>query len=69
MTSLEFEAHLDSDANLKVPNDLAAQIQIGQPVRLILVLPESAEDLDWRRLATGQFFRSYADGDSIYDNV
>jgi len=34
--SLEFEATLDSEANLKVPDDLAAQIQTGQPVRVIL---------------------------------
>ena len=68
MKSLEFEAKLDADANLKVPDDLAAQIQTGQPVRVILVLPESAEERDWRRLATEQFLHSYADGDSIYDN-
>jgi len=67
--SLEFEATLDSEANLKVPDDLAAQIQTGQPVRVILVLPESTEEKDWRRLTTEQFLRSYADGDSIYDNV
>jgi hypothetical protein len=67
--SLEFEAKLDADANLKVPDDLAAQIQTGQPIRVILVVPESAEERDWRRLATEQFLRSYSDGDSIYDNV
>jgi len=67
--SLEFEAKLDSAANLKVPDDVAAQIQTDQPVRVILVLPESPEESDWRRLATEQFLRSYADGDSIYDSV
>jgi hypothetical protein len=67
--SLEFEAKLDSGATLKVPDDFAAQIGTDQPVRVILVLPDSTEEQDWRRLATEQFLRSYAAGDSIYDNV
>ncbi len=69
MKSLEFEAKLDSQANLKVPDDLAVQIRTDQPVHVILVLPDSTEESDWRRLATEQFLRSYGDGDSIYDNV
>jgi hypothetical protein len=69
MKSLEFEATLDSEAKLKVPDDLASQIQTGQPVRVILVLPENAEEKNWRRLTIEQFLRTYGDGDSIYDNV
>jgi hypothetical protein len=34
MKSLEFEAKLDSEANLKVPDELAVQIQTGQPVHV-----------------------------------
>lgn len=69
MKSLEFEAKLDSEANLKVPDDLAMQIRKDQPVHVILVLPDGTEESDWRRLAAQQFLRSYGDGDSIYDNV
>jgi hypothetical protein len=67
--SLEFEAKLDSGANLKVPDDLAAQIRTDQTVRVILVVPDNTEESDWRHLATEQFLRTYGDGDSIYDNV
>ncbi|MEK7403764.1 MAG: hypothetical protein AAB225_01525 [Acidobacteriota bacterium] len=69
MKALEFEAKLGTDANLKVPDDLAAQIPKEAPVRVIVLLPESAEEADWRRLTNEQFLRGYSESDSIYDAV
>jgi hypothetical protein len=65
--ALEFETKLGTDANLKVPDDLAAQIPKEEPVRVIVLLPESADEADWRRLTNEQFLRGYSASDSAYD--
>ncbi len=69
MKALEFEATLSEGATLKVPDDLAGQIPKEEAVRVIVLLPESAEDNDWRRLTTEQLLSGYSDSDSIYDAV
>ena len=69
MRSVEFEAKLDPGANLKVPDEFAAQIGTDQPHHVILMVPDSDDDPDWRRLTADQFLRTYADSDSIYDKV
>ena len=67
MKALEFESRLSKDANLKVPENLAGQIPKEEAVRVIVLLPEDAEDEDWQRLTSEQLLSGYAEGDSIYD--
>ena len=69
MKALEFETKLRVDASLKVPDELAAQIPKDESVRVIVLLPESTGDADWRRLASEQFLRGYSDSDSAYDAI
>jgi hypothetical protein len=69
MKALEFETTLSEDANLKVPENLAGQIPREEAVRVIVLLPESAEDEDWQRLASEQLLSGYSESDSIYDAV
>ena len=69
MKALQFEGRLDTEGNLKVPGELAARIPRQQTVQVIVLLPESPEDDDWRRLSEQHFLAGYSDGDSIYDEV
>ena len=69
MKALEFETTLSEDANLKVPENLAGQIPREEAVRVIVLLPESAEDEDWQRLAGEQLLSGYSESDCIYDAV
>ena len=69
MKALEFESRLSKDANLKVPEDLAGQIPKEEAVRVIVLLPEGAEDEDWQRLTSEQLLSGYGESDSIYDAV
>lgn len=69
MKALEFETTLSADANLKVPENLAGQIPREEAVRVIVLLPEHAEDEDWQRLASEQLLSGYSESDSIYDAV
>jgi len=67
--ALEFESKLGEDASLRVPDDLALQIPKEEPVRVIVLVPESPEDEAWQRLTRDQLLQGYSEGDSIYDAV
>jgi hypothetical protein len=69
MKALEFEATLSEGVTLKVPDNLAGQIPKEEAVRVIVLLPEHAEDEDWQRLASEQLLSGYSESDSIYDAV
>ncbi len=73
MTALEFEGTLGPDGMLKVPQNLAAQLQAVPSFRVLLLVPtevESAEEEDkaWANLTEREFFRGYAESDAIYDD-
>jgi hypothetical protein len=70
VTALEFQASLDADGTLKVPKEVAAQLEEVASFRvLVLVSEDEAEDAAWRRLGIEQFLKDDAPGDSIYDNL
>jgi hypothetical protein len=67
MKSLEFEATLDTNSNLHVPEAVAAQIPKEEPVRVIVLLP--GNDPEWQQLTAEQFLSGYSDSDQIYDAI
>ena len=69
MRTFEFRAHLNSDDTLPVPAEVAAEVPADQPVRVLLLLPDSDEDREWGQLATEQFLEGYAESDAIYDEL
>lgn len=74
MTALEFEASLDPNGTVRVPQDLAVRLQNVPSFRVLLLVPgteETAaeEDAAWARMTEREFFRGYAESDSIYDDV
>lgn len=69
MKTLEFDAQISPDSTLKVPGAFSSQIEAGQPVHVVLLVPESGEDQDWSRLTAEQFLKGYADSDAIYDDL
>ena len=74
MTALEFQASLNPDGTVQVPNDVAALLKDVGSFRVLLLVPsevETAEEEDeaWDRLTEREFFRGYAESDSIYDDI
>jgi len=69
MKALEFEAQLNADQTLSVPQSVAAQIPQGETVRVLVLVSEPTEEEAWQRLATEQFFKGYAESDAIYDQL
>ena len=56
---------------LTLPHDLAAQLQNVASLRVLVPSDsETAEEEDeaWARLTEREFFRGYAESDSIYDD-
>jgi hypothetical protein len=69
MTALEFQASLDADGQVRVPPHVVAQLQHVPSFRVLVLVPQNEEDEAWNRAAEEDFFRGYADSDSIYDDV
>ena len=67
MKALEFPSKMGPDESLEVPKDVAVQIPRDQTVQVIVLLPESSDDAEWRRLAAEQFLRGYSEADGVYD--
>ena len=69
MKAFEFQTRLSPEGSLLVPSELRGQVCSDQPVRVLLLVPESDDDKVWERVTAEQFFKGYDDSDSIYDNV
>ena len=69
MKHFEFETYITDDQTVKIPPEVAAQIERDRPVHVIVVVPNDREDQQWTELTTEQFLRGYADSDAIYDDV
>ncbi len=69
MKALEFQTQINPDRTLTLPDELAAQVQPEQAVRVILLIAESTEEQDWAQLTTEQFVNGYAESDAIYDDL
>lgn len=69
MKAFEFQASLNANQTLPVPQEVAAQLQSQQAVHVILLVPESPEDAAWQELTTEQFLKGYAESDAIYDQL
>ncbi len=69
MKVLEFQTQMNPDHTLTVPPGVAQQIRGEEAVRVVLLLPDAADDQAWAGLAAEQFLNRYFDGDAIYDQI
>jgi hypothetical protein len=67
MPTWQFDSYLNSDGSVIIPQDVAAQLQPKEPVRVILSTDE--ETADWQKLSAEQFLAGYGSGDEIYDQL
>jgi hypothetical protein len=69
MKAVEFQSELRPDHTLSVPASVLERIPHGQTLRVLVLVPEDAEDQAWEQLAAAEFGRGYADSDAIYDQL
>ena len=70
MTALEFQCSLAADGTLKVPKEVASQLEDVSSFRVLVLVSEDAEEeAAWRRLGMEQFLKDDSPSDSIYDDL
>ena len=69
MKVLEFQARIPFDGVLQLPADIAAQIPGDASVRVVLMVGDSCEDEDWKRLTADRFLAGCSSSDDIYDSL
>ena len=67
MRQIAFDTELQDKPFLAVPQEVAAQLPKSGHARVILLLPDDAEDEEWRAAAYEQFIRENGSEDSAYD--
>ena len=70
MKALEFESTVTADGQIAIPAEIAEQLPLGSPVRVV-VQWDGADDEDriWRTLGRQRFEAGYAPEDTVYDNL
>jgi len=69
MKVLEFQTQIPSDGTLTLSPDIAAQIPRDDRVRVVLLVGDSSEDDDWKRLTADRFLAGYTPSDDIYGTL
>ena len=74
MKAYEFNAKITADGKLEYPEKLLQDLPPNQEVRMIILINENpqmdiAENNEWSRLATEQFFADYSEDDQIYNHI
>ena len=69
MKQFEFETQLGPDATIRIPTQYVDRIAAGQPIRVVVLLPDADQDRAWADATAAQFLQGYADSDAIYDDL
>lgn len=67
MKAVEFTAALGAEPVLIIPREIAAQLPKQGNARVIILMGEDSEEVEWRMASYEQFVREDPPEDSIYD--
>lgn len=68
MRAFEFLASPAADGSIRLPPDVANQIDLEQDVKVIVLVPDDEEQA-WTQFGMEQFAKGYAPSDDIYDDL
>jgi hypothetical protein len=68
MQAVEFTTELGSAAVIAIPPDVVAQLPKAGKARVIILIGDDAEDVEWREASCAQFLRDDSSEDSVYDS-
>ena len=71
MKFLRFDAIIEPEKTIRLPEPVASLVKPGEPVRLDLWVQEddAPSDQAWEQLAAEELLKAYGEEDSIYDQV
>lgn len=67
MKAVSFKTQLTAEHTLVVPKDVVQRVPRGEPIQVVILVSESAEEQDWEQAVAAEFGTGYADSDAIYD--
>jgi hypothetical protein len=68
MKAAVFEGRVAPAGQVPIPAEVARQLPVGAPVRVIL-LWDTDEDADWQKLGAERFAAAYAPEDEVYEQL
>ena len=69
MKALEFESNLTREGSIALPSDLAAQIPVGEQLRIVVMWEPSSGDSAWQSAAREKFEAAYCPEDAVYEQL
>ncbi len=72
MKFLRFEAVVEPEKTIRLPEPVASQVKPGEPVRMDLWIQEddtAQDDQAWEQMAAEELLKAYSEEDSIYDQI
>jgi len=70
MKAVEFEGTVTANGQIAIPAEIAEQLPLGEPLRVVVQWDGSDdEDGAWRTLGRQRFEAAYAPEDSVYDQL
>lgn len=69
MKTAGFTGGLTTHGHIAVPREIASQVPAGERIQVVLRWGVSEDDSDWRAAGRRPFEASYADDDSVYEQL
>ena len=67
MNTIEFETELDGKAYLTLPENVASRLPKTGHAKVIVVLEDDLDDVNWRSAAYARFMKEDDPEDAVYD--
>ena len=69
MKTVEFEATVNHNGQIALPQDVVEDIPPGGPVRVVLMWDASSTDSAWREAGRRRFEEAYCAQDAVYEEL
>ena len=69
MKAVEFQSEVTPDQTLAVPAEVAESLPVGRVVRVLVLISEADDEVEWEQTAATDSGQGYAAGDAIYEQL
>jgi hypothetical protein len=69
MNAVEFESTISQDGQIALPPEVAAEIPVGEQLRVVVMWESSSLDSEWRTAGRRRFEAAYCPEDAVYEQL
>ncbi len=69
MKAVEFESSVTQEGKIALPPEIAAEIPMGEQLRVVVMWEPSSSDPAWRSAARRKFEEAYCPEDAVYEQL